>query len=264
MTLTVAGNKKFMAAKRSKSARGSNDFKTTKTMNLNSIPLLPPGYVQKLLVPPAVATGSTAAAASIPSAGCELECGSVYRLALRSASSPISDTQCNASHPIDTREGSINYPMNIVSDTPEPYLEPIKLLNKQSAEERKQSLSAARSFYSGVPAEKPTAVLRQVSKSCFTGTKFPSASSRPIPPPKVLLKRQESARVSSSKEAEKPKADFSPTSAKRRELAYLIVDLESGRSAIGTKNNRALGKLLEVIQVNLYFIRTPHTRNRVS
>lgn len=266
-------------AERSASPRG-NELKTTNNnANLmNSVPIFPPGYVPKLLVPSPAASAVTSAAAAqnIATIGAsssssdqsrgnnivdgEPRCGmSAAAIALRSTSSNSTSFVNTGSHSIGTK-GCINSSMNIVSDTPEPYLEPIKLLNKQSSEEGKQSPSAARSFVGGVPgAERSvSAALRQVNKSCFTGTKFPSASSRPIPPPKVLLKRQESARVSGQApprnllsrrqrhRAEEKVVEVSPTTAKKRELAYLIVDLESGRTAIGTKNNRALGKSLRV------------------
>ena len=225
MTLTVAGNRQLSPPK------------TTKTLNMNSFP---PGFVSKrLLSSPDTESTST----SITCTSGDL--GSVKSRSGMSAA-PItlqaSPNNANASH----------CPMNIVSDTPQPYLEPIKLLNKQSTEQRQQSLAAARSVISSVLAKK-TGALKQVSKSCFTGTKFPSASSRPIPPPKVLLKRQQSVKVEPAERGSRPSGeeeDLSPTSANKRELAYLIVDLESGRSAIGTKNNRALGKLLKLI-VNL-------------
>lgn len=234
MTLTVAGNRQLSPPK------------TTKTLNMNSFP---PGFAasKRLL---STDTEST----SISIAGTSSDLGSVKSHSGMSAA-PItlqaSSNNANASHSIDKRE-RINCPMNIVSDTPQPYLEPIKLLNKQSTDKRQQSLAAARSVISSVLAQK-TGALKQVSKSCFTGTKFPSASSRPIPPPKVLLKRQQSVKVEPAERGSRPseeEEDLSPTSANKRELAYLIVDLESGRSAIGTKNNRALGKLLNVI-VNL-------------
>jgi hypothetical protein len=154
--------------------------------------------------------------------------------------------------------------MNIVNDTPEPYLEPIKLLNKQSIEERQQNpSSAARSPISSVPSEKTVTSKRQLTKSCFTGARFPSASSRPIPPPKVLLKRQPSTREEAGKNYRLPserKAAITNSQpqqeagAKRRELAYLIVDLDTGRTTISTKNKRTLGKLLKFSCLYLYRI----------
>ena len=160
---------------------------------------------------------------------------------------PVSSINATC-HSIGTRDG-INCPMNIVSDTPEPYLEPIKLLNKQSIEERQQNPSSvARSPISSVPSEKTvTSKPRQLTKSCFTGARFPSASSRPIPPPKVLLKRQPSTREEARRLPSERKAATTNNSqeegAKKRELAYLIVDLQTGRTTISTKNKRTLGKL---------------------
>lgn len=213
----------------------SNFQLTAKMLNLNTVPVFPPGYAPKLQASPA--------------ANCSSERGSEANPSGMSALPITLQTSCCDQSSGATRD-CINCPMNIVSRTPEPYLEPIKLLNKQSVEERQQSPAAARSTV-GVPSAESTAAgpkLRQVTRSCFTGTKFPSPSSRPIPPPKVLLKRQPSTRetasapVRSRQAARKARVEFSPTSAKKRELAYLIVDLESGRTAIGTKNNRALGE----------------------
>lgn len=234
MTLTVAGNRPLMA---------TGPPKTTKALNINSFP---PGFVSKQLLSPDSESSST----SIVGTGGDLGKNVKSLSGMSAAAITLRASSNNTSHPIDKRD-CINCPMNIVSDTPQPYLEPIKLLNKQSTDQRQQSLAAARAVISSALAQK-TGALKQVSKSCFTGTKFPSASSRPIPPPKVLLKRQQSVKIEPAERGSRPseEEDLSPTSANKRELAYLIVDLESGRSAIGTKNNRALGKFNN--KVNLY------------
>ena len=244
MTLTLAGNKQIMA-KRSTSIRGSSNRKTAKTSNLNSQPALSPPMLPSRSTSPASATDlssprGTSGTQSHPRGGM-----SAVPITLHA---PVSGT--NACHSIGTR-GGINCPMNIVSDTPEPYLEPIKLLNKQSIEERQQNpTSAARSPIGSVPSEK-TVTLKQLTKSCFAGARFPSASSRPIPPPKVLLKRQQSIREEVRKTHRERKAAVTNSQpqeegAKRRELAYLIVDLHTGRTTISTKNKRTLGKLLKI------------------
>ena len=248
MTLTLAGSKQLMA-KRSTSIRGSSNWKTAKTSNLHSQPALSPPALPSRSISPVADLSSPRGAAgtqSQPRGGM-----SAAPIALHA---PVSSTATNACHSIGTRDG-INYPMNIVSDTPEPYLEPIKLLNKQSIEERQLNpTSAGSSPIGSVPSEKPV-TLKQLTKSCFTGARFPSASSRPIPPPKVLLKRQQSTR----EEARKPhrlsgerKLAFNSShpeeeeGAKKRELAYLIVDLQTGRTTISTKNKRTLGKSLKI------------------
>ena len=250
MTLTLAGNKRIMA-KRSTSIRGSSNRKTAKTSNLNSQPVLSPPMLPSRSTSPAAASHAADLSSPRGSPGTQSQPRGGMSAAPIALQAPVSST--NACHSIGTR-GGINCPMNIVSDTPEPYLEPIKLLNKQSIEERQQNpASAARSPISGVPSEK-TVTLKQLTKSCFTGARFPSASSRPIPPPKVLLKRQQSTREEARKTHRLPserKAAISNSQpqeegAKKRELAYLIVDLHTGRTTISTKNKRTLGELLKI------------------
>lgn len=245
MTLTLAGNKQLMA-KRSTSIRS----KTAKTANLNSQPVLSPPML------PSRSTSPASRAADISSSrgtsGTQSQTRGGMSAAPIALQAPVSSTN-GACHSIGTRDG-INCSMNIVKDTPEPYLEPIKLLNKQSIEERQQNpSSAARSPISSVPPDK-TVTLKQLTKSCFTGARFPSASSRPIPPPKVLLKRQPSTREEVVRKTHRIPSERKPAAAKsqpqevgegakRRELAYLIVDLQTGRTTISTKNKRTLGKL---------------------
>lgn len=271
MTLTLAGNKQ-LKVKRSSSTRDStNNWKTAKTSNLNSQPVLSPPMLPSRSVSPGGASHAAGLSSSSGTSGTQVQPrGEGMSAAPIALQAPMSST--NARHSIGTRD-SINCPMNIVRDTPEPYLEPIKLLNKQSIEERQQNpTSATRSPISGVPSEK-TVTLKQLTKSCFTGARFPSASSRPIPPPKVLLKRQQSTReeVRKTQRPSERKATVNnlqseegsagsggeKEGAKRRELAYLIVDLNTGRTTISTKNKRTFGKLLKITSLSGSRVRPP-------
>ena len=266
MTLTLAGGNKQLMAKRSSSTRGSiNNWKTAKTSNLNSQSVLSPPMLPSRSISPFRAAGLSCPRGT---SGSQVQPrGEGMSAAPIALHAPLNST--NTSHSIGTSD-SINCPMNIVKDTPEPYLEPIKLLNKQSIEERQQNpVSAARSPISGVPSEK-TVTLKQLTKSCFTGARFPSASSRPIPPPKVLLRRQPSTReevrkrpserkatVNSSQSSSEQDSGGEKAGAKRRELAYLIVDLNTGRTTISTKNKRTLGKLLKITSSSGSRVRPP-------
>ena len=231
MTLTAVGAKQHTMSKSSESPR--SNLKTTKKKITNSVPVLPPRSVPELS--PAIASVTGNSRRSSPSGI------SAAPITLRGAAGNINTSTCRSIGMSDC----INHPMNNVNNTPEPYLEPIKLLNKQSTEESQQSPAAA-PVSIGVPAEKTV-----TSKPQLTRRKFATASSpRPIPPPKVLLSRQKSVKeevhlVQRSKDKTNNFLPERKTSAKRRELAYLIVDLPSGRSAISTKNIRALGKLLK-------------------
>ena len=245
MTLTLAGNKQLSMAKRSTSIRG----KTAKVSNLNSVsqPVESPPMLPSRSTLPAAAASRADLSSPRGTSGTQYQPGGGMSAAPITLQASVSST-CQS---IGTRD-SINCPMNIVSDTPEPYLEPIKLLNKQSIEERQQNPSSvARSPISSVPSEKTvTSKPRQLTKSCFTGERFPSASSRPIPPPKVLLKRQPSTKEEAHPLPSERKAATTNNSqeegAKKRDLAYLIVDLQTGRTTISTKNKRTLGKLRKV------------------
>lgn len=263
MTLTLAGNKQLMV-KRSTSIRGS---KTAKTLNLNSSSQLQPVESPPMLPSRSTSPATTASRADLSSprgtSGTQSQPRGGMSAAPIALHAPVSSTTNATCHSIGTRD-CINCPMNTVNDTPEPYLEPIKLLNKQSIEERQQNpSSAARSPISSVPSEKIVTSKRQLTKSCFTGARFPSASSRPIPPPKVLLKRQPSTREEAGKNYRLPserKAAAITNSqpqqkegAKRRELAYLIVDLDTGRTTISTKNKRTLGMLLKLTKFSCLY-----------
>ena len=255
MTVTVAAGTKPSMAKRPTSIRGSSNRKTTaKTQNLNSRSVLSPPARCPPIMTPSRSTSPAAGDLSSFTRGIPETCQTDPHSGGMSTAAPIAlQAPSSSIHPIGTRD-CINCPMNIVRAKPEPYLEPIKLLNKQSIEDRQQNPAIARFQIGSVPFEKT--VLKQQSasprRSCYAGDRFPSASSRPIPPPKVLLKRHQSAReeIRKYRPSEKKATNRSlqqpgeeKSAVKRRELAYLIVDLQTGQSAISTvKNKRTLGE----------------------